>query len=227
MRAAALRGWAAARGVAAGGVFGSDAPPAGSPGGAARLHPPLPSAAIPRHNAAPMFLVTPRLLLRPPWSEDAPAMVAAFSHWEVVRQTALIPWPYAPADARAFIAGAALGGAAFDLVITRKGDGALVGGIGIKAPYGPGRGNPDLGYWIAPDAAGRGFATEAGRAVVGFAFMVLRLPVIDAGHYLDNPASARVLVKLGFTPTGRQVQWPSRARGGPVESVEYALSRAD
>jgi RimJ/RimL family protein N-acetyltransferase len=174
-----------------------------------------------------VFLVTPRLLLRPPWPEDAAAMVAAFSHWDVVRQTALIPWPYALADAQAFIAGAALGGAAFDLVITRKGDGQLVGGIGIKPPYGPGRGHPDLGYWIAPEAAGRGYATEAGRAVVAFAFGALRLPVLDAGHYFDNPASARVLVKLGFTSTGRRVQWPSRARGGPVESVEYSLSRDD
>ncbi len=172
-----------------------------------------------------MFLVTPRLLLRPPWPEDAPAMVAAFSHWEVVRQTALIPWPYAMADAQAFIAGATQGRAAFDLVITRKGDGQLVGGIGIKAPYGPGRGHPDLGYWIAPEAAGQGYATEAGRAVLSFAFRVLRLAVIDAGHYQDNPASGRVLAKLGFASTGRRIDWPSRGRGTSAQSVEYSIDR--
>jgi RimJ/RimL family protein N-acetyltransferase len=60
---------------------------------------------------------------------------------------------------------------------------------------------------------GRGYATEAGRALLAAARHGLRLKRLGAGHFLDNPASGRVLEKLGFKPTGKIVPHYSAGRG--------------
>ena len=50
-----------------------------------------------------MFARTKRLTLRPAWPEDAPAIVRAIGHEEVVRMLSKVPWPYRLADAEAFL----------------------------------------------------------------------------------------------------------------------------
>lgn len=60
----------------------------------------------------------------------------------------------------------------------------------------------ELGYHLIPDAWGRGFATEAGEAVVRYAFSKPGIHRLCAGHHPENHASGRVLLKLGFTRTG-------------------------
>src|SRR3546814_3584014 len=85
----------------------------------------------------------------------------------------------------------------------------LVGSCGIM------QGKEDhleLGYWIARSYWGLGFATEAGKAVVRIA-RAMNLPRLQARHFLDNPASANVLRKIGFRPTNRVVLGYSRGRG--------------
>jgi RimJ/RimL family protein N-acetyltransferase len=147
--------------------------------------------------------------------------------WEIARMMARVPWPFPPEAARAYTAARARqtrDDCAFTIV-ERGGCGEPVGVAVCHAPYGPSRGNPDLGFWIATDHAGRGYASEAARAVLGFAFEVLGHAVIDAGHFADNAASARVLTRLGFQPTGRTLDWPCLARGAPVPSPEYELTR--
>lgn len=95
----------------------------------------------------------------------------------------------------------------------------LVGGIGLDATP---AGEVELGYWIASPHWNRGFVTEAGRAALAVARHGLRLRRLVASHCCDNPASGRVLEKLGFEATGEGLQH-SRARGGPVVSRSYAL----
>src|SRR3546814_11643296 len=70
----------------------------------------------------------------------------------------------------------------------------------------------ELGYWSARSYWGLGFATEAGKAVVRIA-RAMNLPRLQARHFLDNPASANVLRKIGFRPTNRVVLGYSRGRG--------------
>ena len=77
--------------------------------------------------------------------------------------------------------------------------GELVGCVGLAA--GSAGAAPELGYWIARDHWGRGFASEAVRALLKLA-RVLGHRQIEARHFVDNPASGRVLVKAGFSPTG-------------------------
>lgn len=165
-----------------------------------------------------MFARTQRLMLRPGWTEDAPELARAIGHHEVIRNLSRVPWPYTPDDARAFLTRTGESGSASLLVCALEhGTSRIVGGVG----FGPYDGEPhELGYWITPDAWGRGYATEAGEALVHIARM-LRIPRLTAGHYVDNPASGRVLRKLGFRATGRVVPRFSLGRGGDVQCVEY------
>ena len=147
-----------------------------------------------------MFARTERLLLRPGWLEDAPALRQAIADEGIVRNLATAPWPYGQSDAEAFLGREPKADEASCLIFLRtEGAPALVGGIGFAR-------TPDdeleFGYWIARPWWGRGIATEAGRAVIANARDSLRVPRFVAGHFLDNPASGRVLQKLGFCPTG-------------------------
>jgi len=69
-----------------------------------------------------------------------------------------------------------------------------------------------MGYWIARSHWSRGFATEACTALIAIA-RALRLPQLEASHFIDNPASARVLDKLGFVSAGLIAPRMSCARG--------------
>jgi RimJ/RimL family protein N-acetyltransferase len=157
-----------------------------------------------------MFARTERLMLRPGWSEDAPALSRAIGDEAVVRNLSRAPWPYALGDAQAFLHAATDPLLPQFLIFARtQAAPRLVGGIGLHRDD---CGAAELGYWIARPYWGLGFATEAGRAVVELAESSLRLDRLVAGHFLDNPASGHVLRKLGFVPTGQIATRPSRAR---------------
>lgn len=168
-----------------------------------------------------MFARTPRLLLRPGWAEDAPALAAAIGDEAVVRNLREAPWPYHVADAEAFLARDSEPAHPAALIFTRTlGSPRLVGGIDLRpSPCGA----LELGYWITRPCWGLGYATEAGRAVVALARLGLRAGRLVADPFADNPASAKVLRKLGFRPTERVASRPSRGRERPVACVGFAL----
>lgn len=174
-----------------------------------------------------MFARTDRLLLRPAWGEDVPALFRAIADERIARNLATAPWPYHRAHAEAFVGMERRPERPASLIFRRT-DGApeLIGGIGIHDTP---DGEVELGYWIASAHWNRGYAAEAGRAMIGFARDGLRLPRLVAGHFLDNPASGRVLRKLGFSPTGAVVMRHSLARGGEAPCAEFVLelNRAD
>ena len=80
-----------------------------------------------------------------------------------------------------------------------------------------------LGYWLDRAAWGRGYAFEVARAVTRFAFADIGLSQLGAGHAHDNPASGRVLAKLGFSPLDT-VQRFSRPRGENIMQRRYVLT---
>ncbi|HWT11337.1 MAG TPA: GNAT family N-acetyltransferase [Allosphingosinicella sp.] len=171
-----------------------------------------------------MFARTERLLLRPGWGEDAPALFEAIGDEAIVRNLATAPWPYRFADAEAFLARERGPLDVRCLIFLRTGGAPrLVGGIGLGRM--PGGDEVELGYWIARPYWGRGLATEAGRAVIANARHSLRLKTLVAGHFLDNPASGRVLAKLGFRPTGQIALRHSAGRGeeAPCRLLELDL----
>jgi RimJ/RimL family protein N-acetyltransferase len=83
-----------------------------------------------------------------------------------------------------------------------------------------------MGYWIARSNWSRGFATEACVALIDIA-RALCLPALEGSHFLDNPASARVLEKLGFEPRGLVAPRMSCARGHevPARLMRLELTR--
>jgi RimJ/RimL family protein N-acetyltransferase len=163
-----------------------------------------------------MFARTDRLLLRPGFAEDAQALAAAIADHGILRNLATAPSPFTLRDAEAFLA-QPRDPVLPSLVIIERTEGAprLVGACGLgRRPSG----SVELGYWIARSHWGRGIATEACAALVGIA-RALRLPALEGSYFLDNPASGRVLEKLGFEPTGiiapryscaREEECPSR-----------------
>lgn len=167
-----------------------------------------------------MFARTKRLLLRPAWESDASALAQAISGEGIARNLAHVPWPYSLADAEAFIADPR----AIDepaLLIFLRCDGAprLIGGAGLARMA---DGGHELGYWIERQQWGLGYATEAAVAVIDIARHALRIERLNAGHFIDNPASGRVLAKLGFHPGGTAERY-SRARGGSTLCREFTL----
>ena len=170
-----------------------------------------------------MFARTERLLLRPGWAEDAPALAAAIADEMIVRNLATVPWPYRLEDAERFLS-MPRDELLPNLLITERTDGPprLVGNCSLtRKPSGL----VELGYWIARPHWNRGIATEACGALLDIA-RTLGLLHIEAAHYLDNPASARVLEKLGFQPTGITAPRMSCARGVEVPARLMRLTFA-
>ncbi len=171
-----------------------------------------------------MFARTKRLTLRPGWPEDAPALAQAIAHEAVVPKLSRVPWPYTVDDAAAFLA--LPRGSHEPRFVIEAMDGdvpRLIGCIGIGFDF---EQFPHIGYWLTPEAWGRGYATEAGEAVIAMARHALGLRKLSAAHFVDNPASGRVLAKLGFRPTGRIEPRPSRARGGCTPAAVFELDLA-
>ena len=170
-----------------------------------------------------MFHRSQRLLLRPVWPEDWQLVLDGIADEGVVRNLASAPWPYREDDARAFTS-LPIEPQYPRFLITRASDAALVGCIGIDRSDAFDDG-AELGYWIAREHWGQGYATEAGRAVLTIA-RTLGYTRVMAMHFLDNPASGRVLEKLGFVSTGVTSLRHSCARGEQASAREYALEFA-
>jgi len=160
-----------------------------------------------------MFARTPRLLLRPGFPEDAPALATAIADEAIVRNLATAPWPYRVRDAEAFLASPRDPILPSFLIIERtQAAPRLIGACGLgRRPSGA----VEMGYWISRPYWGQGFATEACLALIEIA-RTLALSSLEGSHFVDNPASARVLEKLGFEPVGIVAPRMSCARGVEV-----------
>lgn len=156
-----------------------------------------------------MFHRSERLLLRPVFAEDWQEIYHGINDEGVVRMLGNAPWPYREADAREF-ASRVRAPSQLRLAVTLPGDcgSRVIGVIGLgDRGYGM-----ELGYWIARAYWGHGYATEAGKGLLSIARVLGHRRVV-AGHAVDNPASGRVLTKLGFQPTGEVRSEHSKGRG--------------
>jgi [ribosomal protein S5]-alanine N-acetyltransferase len=169
-------------------------------------------------------LETERLLLRHPRAEDAQRIVPLAGEWDVAKNLGRLPHPYALADAEFFLAKAIEGRAAgtdFNFAITRKADGAFMGGCGIHLRSG---GQFEFGYWLGKPFWKQGYATEAARRLVSYGFQTLKIETLVAGWFHDNPDSGRVLEKLGCAMSGAESR-DCAARGHAVYCHLVTLTR--
>ena len=167
-------------------------------------------------------LETERLHLRPPGAGDIRHFVPLLNDYEVAKNLARVPHPYTEDDACAWVVKAAderLRGEDYAFAILRRDDRAFLGMCGVH----PSRGW-EFGYWVGRPYWGLGYATEAVRRLVAYAFDELSATRLNAGWIVDNPASDRVLAKLGCAALKAE-QRDCLSRGGPVSCNMVVLER--
>jgi len=177
-------------------------------------------------NALP-GIETERLLLRGFRAGDAPSVQRLAGDRDVALNTLRIPHPYEPGMAEAWIAGHARDrelGKAVVFAVTLKHTGELVGSMGLEVR--PEHDRAELGYWIGRPYWGKGYATEAAKAVVRFGFCNLRLNRLEAHHFTRNPASGRVLEKIGMRRESLRRQ-AVKKWGEYQDIIVYAMLRED
>lgn len=172
-------------------------------------------------------LRTERLVLRRLVDSDAAAIPRLCQDREIAAGTLTIPYPYSHSDAvswlamdrQRFEAGTSL---VWGIATT---DGELVGTIGLNPD--PAHDRAELGYWVGKAFWGRGYASEAGAAVLDYAFSpppAVALNRVYAAHYPWNAASGRVLEKIGLKREG-VLRQHIKKWGRYEDSVFYGLAR--
>lgn len=152
------------------------------------------------HAALPETIQTARLRLRPMVAADKAVLVGLLNDLDVSRWLTVVVHPYTASDFDAYLPRARAG----YVFIIEDNDG-IAGCISR---------DQQLGYWLAARARGKGYATEAARAVMAAHFCASDLAVA-AGYFSENDRSARVLAKLGFAKIGQ----------GPKHCVALAADR--
>ncbi|MEQ9642368.1 MAG: GNAT family N-acetyltransferase [Alphaproteobacteria bacterium] len=167
-----------------------------------------------------VIIETSRLRLRRLAPADAPRLAEIQANWNVTRNLAAATFPSSLDDMRHWLAGHETewsAGRAYRFSVIC--DDAIVGCADIDTIEGD---QGELGYWLDEPWWGRGFASEAGAALVDFARDTLRLRRLVAGHAADNPASGRVLRKLGFRWREDAAVW-SNPRQATIAKTKYTL----
>ncbi|WP_257170025.1 GNAT family N-acetyltransferase [Bradyrhizobium sp. SRS-191] len=147
-------------------------------------------------EARPCVLETPRLTLRPPVLADAAAIARIANDRRIAENTRRLPHPYSEVDAARFVR--SLEQSAETVFLIAHLD-APIGMISINRPA---SGRAELGYWLGVDSWGRGFGTEAARAVIDDFFGGSEDNLLIGHARVSNPASRNVLEKCGFQWTG-------------------------
>jgi aminoglycoside 6'-N-acetyltransferase len=155
---------------------------------------------------SPLELQTARLLLRPFVPSDASIFAAYRSDPEVARYQG---WeaPFEVPQARAFIASMeqvvpGTPGAWYQLAICLRETGELVGDCAFRVLADEAR-QGEIGFTLARPHQGHGYATEAVKGLLGHLFGALKLHRVRAICDVENPASARVLERVGFRCEGQ------------------------
>jgi RimJ/RimL family protein N-acetyltransferase len=171
-----------------------------------------------------MLLESERLLLRPLATADAAALVGLLAgDWEAIKQTGRMPYPVTRMALRNWIA-LHVAPASHSFLILRRWDRVALGCIGFG-----GAGElaelAELGYVLGRAFWRRGYATESVRAMMAHA-RVVGLGGLEAYSFVDNPASARVLAKAGFTDFGIvRRDYPERGGLREVRRFERRLAQ--
>jgi [ribosomal protein S5]-alanine N-acetyltransferase len=168
-------------------------------------------------------LETPRLKLRPYTEADIPELLPLIGTREVAATTLRIAHPYTEQDAKAFLE-LAKDPDKLWLAITLRSDGRQIGGIGLRVEKQ--HQHAELGYWLGVPFWGHGYATEAAADILRYGFETLALHRIFASHFKQNPASGRILKKVGMKYEGCQrehlLKWDRF-----VDSELYGLLRRE
>lgn len=143
-----------------------------------------------------VVLETDRLVLRQPTLADVKAIAQVVSDKRVSINLRRVPHPYTTDDAISFVTTIA---ATTDTVFLVERERAAVGLVGVSWEN---ENAPELGYCFGVEHWGKGYATEAARAVIDYAFEEFAIDQLLSAARVLNPASRHVLEKCGFQWTG-------------------------
>lgn len=168
------------------------------------------------------ILTTERLILRPLTQADAPDLSRIGGHSDVAPMLMAVTMPWPEAAVRVWIGTQPEGDPSHQRFgICLKKNGTLIGTI----RYG-GSPEPSVGYFIDANLHGQGYASEALCAVLEFARVRFDPPIIVADHFADNPASGRVLEKLGFERVGQGMgESAARATTAPIHIYQLTTRK--
>ena len=172
-------------------------------------------------------LETERLVLRPFELSDAPRVKLLAGDRDIAATTLSVPHPYEEGMAEKWIGSHQERfekGEQVVFAITLKASGELIGAVGLILNLDHEK--AELGYWIGKPYWRHGYCTEAARAVLRYGFTVLRLNRIHAYHFSHNPASGRVMQKLGMKYEGRLRQHVKRF-GTFIDNELYSILRSE
>lgn len=160
-------------------------------------------------------LHTARLILRPTRPDDAPCFALGVSDFAVARWLTPMPFPFTLAMASDWLRAAPAGTNEKTMFIIDLPGRGLIGSIALA---------DELGFWIARPHWGKGYATEAARAVIDWHFATSTGSHISASAQHDNSVSLRVKSRLGFEPIGHEMRF-SHALQHNVQHVLTRLTR--
>ncbi len=165
-------------------------------------------------------ICTERLVMRRARAEDYDAIHALVDDFDVVKMTG--SWPFPP-DPDLIARRSEPSDAALGMVGPVFLAGELIGIVGANSAA-PEASAGELGYMFARAHWGRGYATEIGRALIAHVWQRYAWEMITACVFDDNPASGRVLEKLGFAQTGHCTAYCT-ARAAELPTLTYRLDR--
>lgn len=148
-------------------------------------------------------LKTEHLLLRRFEDKDAEAIQTMAGEYAIAEMTLNIPHPYIDGMAQIWMESHQAefeSGMGVVFAMHERGTDQLVGAVGLTLTKRFNR--AELGYWVGKPFWGRGYATEASEEVLRYGFEIMRLNKISASHMTRNPASGKVMLKIGMEKEG-------------------------
>lgn len=165
------------------------------------------------------ILKSSRLLLRPLHDDDASNVQILLNDFEIIRWMSRIPFPYAVADAHYYIKQVAPSEISWAIDVVGNG----LAGIS-SFTFKPGSSDIELGYWLGRRYWGQGYATEAARLMIDYAWSAGAKRIMS-GTFDGNMRSQRVLKKCGFRVTGESTRF-NLARDTDFPHVDMMIERS-
>jgi len=172
-------------------------------------------------------LETERILIRPFSLADAPNVQKIANVREIADNTLAIPHPYTIADALDWISGHQSSyelDTSVEFALEERLSGNLCGAMGLMINRT--HNHAEFGYWLGVDYWNRGYMTEAAHAICSYAFTTMGLERIQACHFINNPASGRVMQKLGMAFEGVRRHYYLK-NGEYIDIALYGVLRED
>jgi RimJ/RimL family protein N-acetyltransferase len=171
-------------------------------------------------EACPCVLETERLTLRSPTLADVKAIARLANDRRIAENTRRLPHPYLQEHAVEFVRAVAARGSELVFLIEQNFSPLGMVGINWREPD-----SPELGYWLGFEHWGRGFGTEAARAVIDYFFEEFSHETLFSGARVTNPMSRNILEKCGFQWSGVELhRFEALGSSTPVDC--FRLSRS-